>query len=433
MKVSLIFPRMKYKTGDPPGGMLLLAAQIRRAGYDVEIIDTTFHQNFEYVYNRLNKFNPDWVALYADSVMFDDAVKIAKYAREKGKKVMFGGPHPTLRPETLTEYADFILKGEADITVLEVLEGKHTEKIVEGKKGKLEDNPMPAYDLVEMEKYMELWHPMDSISTNLKGTNMITSRGCPYQCTFCQPVLDKLFGKGVRSRPVDAVIEEIKFLKKNYGINAVWFNDDTFTVRKPWVKEFCNKLHEENLDILWGVNSRIDTTDEEQLRLMHAAGLRTIHVGVETGSQRVADEIYNKRIDLSTVPGLVSTAEKVGVHILCYFMMGAPGETEAEIEETIRFARSLDATEITATIATPLPETYMYESVKDLYELTNNYDYYQNTVFKDPTVPFKRLKYLQKKLLFQFYTHPKRWSYIGKHISSPKGIKKMVLKIKRFM
>ena len=166
---------------------------------------------------------------------------------------------------------------------------------------------------------------------------------------------------------------------------------------------------------------------------MYNAGLRMMHIGVETGSQRVADEIYNKGIDLSKVPAVISSAEKIGIRCLCYFMLGAPGETKKEIEETIRFARSLDATEITATITTPLPDTFMYDNIKEKYELNENYDYYKNTVFKNPTIPIKQIKYLQKKLLFQFYTHPKRWPYIAKHITSIKGLKKMFLKINRFI
>jgi anaerobic magnesium-protoporphyrin IX monomethyl ester cyclase len=433
MRVSLVFPRMQYKTGDPPGGIALLAAQIRKAGYTVDIIDTTFNPTHEYIESKIDSFNPDWVAIYSDSLMYNDAIKIAKYSRSKGKKILFGGPHATLRPETFVEHGDFIVKGEADVTIVEILKGDHKEQIIEGKKIGLENLPIPAYDLLDMENYMNLWHPLDSVSVNLRGTNMFTSRGCPYRCTFCQPVLDKIFGKGVRSRTVDNVIAEIKYLKENYGINAIWFNDDTFTIRKTWIKEFCQRLHDENLNILWGVNSRIDTTNEEQLRLMHAAGLRIMHVGIESGSQRVSDEIYNKDIDLSKVPELITLSEKIGVHILGYFMMGAPGETEQDIQDTIDFAQSLDATEITATIATPLPETHMYNKVKNTHQLNENYDYYKNTVFKNPTVPFKRLKFLQKKLLFKFYTHPKRWPYVANHLTSPRGVKKMVLKVKRFM
>ena len=117
-------------------------------------------------------------------------------------------------------------------------------------------------------------------------------------------------------------------------------------------------------------------------------------------------------------------------------MLGAPGETEKEIEKTIIFAASLDATEATATIATPLPGTYLHERTKKNYEVTNDFsdfDYYKNRAFKDPKLSLKKLKWFQKKLLFKFYLHPKRWSYIVKHLFSIKGWRTMYLKIMRFM
>jgi len=160
-----------------------------------------------------------------------------------------------------------------------------------------------------------------------------------------------------------------------------------------------------------------------------------MHIGVETGSQRVADEIYNKGIDLSKVPVNIKNAEEIGIRCLCFFMIGAPGETKEEINQTIKFARSLDATEITATIATPLPGTYLHESASKKFKITSdfsNFDYYKNRAFEDPSMSFKQLKWLQKKLLFSFYTHPKRWPYIIKHVVSPRGWKKMILKIARF-
>ena len=433
MKISLVFARMKYKTGDPPGGLALIAAHLRNNGYSVDLIDSTFHRTMDYIRKRIDDFDADYVAIYCDSLMLNDVKKIAKYAKSKGKKVIIGGPQATLRPETLTEFSDFVVKGEAESAMLDILKGKCKEKIIQGERFDLENLPIMAYDLLDMEDYIKLWHVFDSIDPNVRGTNMFSSRGCPFRCTFCQPVLEKIFGKGVRTRSVDSVIEEMKHLKNHFGINAIWFNDDTFTVRKEWIKVFCKRLVDEELEMQWGINSRIGLLNEEEMRMMYAAGLRIMHVGVETGSQRVADEIYHKDIDLSKVHGDVAMAEKVGIRCLCYIMLGAPGETKEEILQTIKFAKSLDATEITATITTPLPETHLYESMKGKYKLTENYDYYKNRIFEDENISFSELKFLQKRLLFEFYTHPKRWGYVAKHLTSVQGLHKMYLKVMRFM
>ena len=437
MKLSLIFPRFKYKTGDPPIGLALIAAIVRRADHDVEVIDSTFHPTMRFVNNRLKSFKPDAVCIYVDSLSFNPAIKIADNAKKNGKLVIFGGPHATLKPESLVKHADYVISGEADEAILEILEGKHKGKnILKPKRPDLSKIPIPAYDLLEMDKYIRLWHPLDSINPNLKGTSIISSRGCPFKCSFCQPVLDNIFGKGVRSRTVSSVIEEIKYLKKNYDVDGVFFHDDTFTIRKKWALEFSQKLIDENIDILWGINTRVDQLDEKLMTKMHEAGLRVMHLGIESGSQRVLDEIYNKGIELSKVPETITKAKKIGIQCLCFFMLGAPGETEKEIEKTIIFAASLDATEATATIATPLPGTYLHERTKKNYEVTNDFsdfDYYKNRAFKDPKLSLKKLKWFQKKLLFKFYLHSKRWPYIAKHLFSIKGWRTMYLKIMRFM
>ncbi len=437
MKVSLIFPRMKYVTGDPPLGMALIAANLRRNDIDVDFIDTTFHQSLDYVQEKLTHFNPDCVAIYTDTLMYNDALAIAKMAQEMNKKVIFGGPHASLKPETLVDHADYVIKGEAEDTIVDVLNDKYNgTKIIEGVPADIENLPMAAYDLLEMDQYMKRWHLLDSIKPNLKGTNLFSARGCSFRCTFCQPVLDKLFGKKLRTRSVESMVKEVKYLKENFGLQAFFFQDDTFTLKKIWIRDFCKRLKEEKLDnVVWGCNSRIDIIDEDIMKVMHDAGLRVMHIGIESGSQRVLDEIYHKDIDLTYVPKKIEQAEKIGIHCLCFFMLGAPGEKREEIEKTIDFASSLKATEITATIATPLPGTYLYDAIKDKYKVTENFDefdYYRNSAFENPDINFKQLKWLQKKLLIKFYTHPRRWGYIAKHLTSPQGVWKMVNKIKRF-
>ncbi|MBI2670909.1 cobalamin B12-binding domain-containing protein [Candidatus Woesearchaeota archaeon] len=437
MNISLVFPRMKYKTGDPPLGMALIAASLRKNNFNVEIIDTTFNPSLDYVRERLIKFNPSWVAIYSDTMMYNDCIEISKMAKEMAKKVVIGGPHATLKPDTLVDYADYLVMGEAEETIIDVIKGKFAgTKIVQGVAADIENLPIAAYDLLDMKTYVKKWHLLDSVSPNLKGTSIFSARGCSFRCTFCQPVLDKLFGRKFRTRSVESVINELKYLKEEAGLQAFFFQDDTFTLKKIWIRQFCKKMVEEKLGLLWGCNSRIDLIDEEIMTIMYQAGLRVMHIGLESGSQRVLDEIYHKDIKLEGIREKIVLAEEIGIHCLCFFMLGAPGETKEEIEKTIKFAVSLNATEITATIATPLPGTYLYDAIKDKYKITDDFskfDYYKNLAYENPDISFKELKWLQKKLLLKFYTHPKRWSYIGKHLVSFSGYEKMFKKIMRFV
>ncbi|MBU0666232.1 MAG: B12-binding domain-containing radical SAM protein, partial [Nanoarchaeota archaeon] len=295
----------------------------------------------------------------------------------------------------------------------------------------------PAFHMLEMNKYFDLWHSLDCINPKLKGTNIVASRGCPYNCSYCQPTLRKIFGNKYRIRSPENVVAELKELKKRYEINTFFLHDDTFTIYKDWVKKFCDLLKKEKLKFLWSCNSRINNLkDKEMLKFMHESGLRMIHIGIESGSQRILDEIYNKGINISDVQKVIDSAKDIGIKTLAFFMLGAPGETEKEIKQTIKFAVSLNATEITATITTPLPGTKLYDMIKDKYKISDNFsdfDYYNKRAFEDPKLPYNKLKRYQRELLFRFYIHPKRWGYILKHLITLKGWKKMILKVKRFL
>jgi len=467
LRVMLIFPRMKYQTGDPPIGMCSIAANLRKnTNAEISLLDLTFKPSLDYVKKQINSKKPDIVGIYTDTLMFNDFVKVAKIAKKKGIFVFVGGPHPTVMPDTVKPYCDMIALGEAEETLREFVNKYPKFESVKGiiykksskyskstkknssKKGavwirnpprpsieNLDTIEYPAFDLIEMDEYMARWHPLDAQDPEILGTSIIASRGCPYNCSFCQPTLRALFGDKVRHRSPKHVVGELKQLKKLFNITGFFLQDDTFNINKAWVKEFCSLVKKENL--VWGCNARVNTLkDIDELRMMHDAGLRLVHIGVESGSQRILNDIYRKGIKLSDVPIAINNLKKIGIYSLCFFMLGAPTETKEEIRKTIRFAVSLNATEITATIVTPLPGTKMYDIMKGTYTLSTDFsqfDYYSTRAFEDENLTFKELKRYQLELLIRFYVHPKRWSYILKHFTSIKGLKKMVLKIRRFI
>jgi len=453
MKVILVFPRFKYKSGDPPLGIAYVASYLRaHLNVDLSIIDTTFNPSFEHVESVLYKEKPDIVGIYFDTLMFHDGLKIANIAKKLGIFVVAGGPHATVMPQTLIDKVDAVVIGEGEITFKELVENFPKLQSVKGiwhRKGKkifknpprepienLDELPPPARDLLPIKNYIANWHLLDSIDPKLLGTNIVASRGCPFNCSFCQPTLRIMFGNKVRRRDANEIIKEIKDVKENYGVSAIFFHDDTFTANRDWVIEFCNSLKQENLDIIWGCNSRVNTLDKKLMEIMYSAGCREFHLGVESSSQRILDEIYHKGIKVEDARKITTLAKKIGIHTLCFFMIGAPTETEKEINEMIKFACSLDTDEITVSITTPLPKTQLYDIVKQNYKISENFDdfdYYSSRAFEDKNLSFKRLKYLQRKILIMFYLHPKHLSYLLKHMSSIKGMHKMITKIRRFV
>ncbi len=453
MNICLVYPRLKYRSGDPPLGLAYIASHIRKTPHvDVSILDTTFKRSLKYVESFLAEQKPDIVGIYFDTIMFNDGLKISKIAKKMGIFVIAGGPHATVMPETLINDVDAIAIGEGEKIVKELIKNYPNLRNVRGiwykENGKIHKNPpqsrikdldsleFPARDLLQMEKYIENWHSLDSVDVNLRGTTVMASRGCPFNCSFCQPTLRMLFGKVMRTRSPENVVKEIRQIKNQYDLDGIFFHDDTFTINRNWVMRFCDLLNKENLEILWGCNSRVDTIDKELMQVMYEAGLRELHLGVESGSQRILDEIYQKGIKVKDAREITKTAREVGVNTLCFFMMGAPTETEEEIWKTIDFACSLDTDEISVSITTPLPKTYLFNLVKENYSISENFsdfDYYSKRSFHDDNLDDKRIKNLQKIALFKFYTSSKHLAYTFKHLTSIRGIRKMISKLRRFV
>lgn len=459
MKFFFIYPRFKYPTGDPPLGPLSLMAYIRKELPDVQLkfFDASFDPSFKHIERTLLAFRPDITGIYCNTLMYEYVLRIARMAKLIGSFVIVGGPHATVRPDTLIRLKsiDAVVIGEGERPLVHVLKCyPDLEKIRENPavllKGMkwarddcradlvpdLDQLPIAAYDLIDMKKYIHNWFQMDVVSPRFKGTNLIASRGCPFHCSFCQPTLNRLFGKKVRIRSPENVINELKFLKKRYGINSFIFVDDTPTIFKEWLIAFSRLLVEEKLEMTWGCNTRVGLLDEATLTTMVKAGFRRLMVGVESGSQRILDDIYKKGIKLRTVPGFIAMVKKFGVYIFAYFMIGAPSETEAEIRRTINLSFTLPIDEATFSITTPLPGTNLEMYMKERgYAITRNfqdYDYYSSVTFTQQLTSLK-IRMYQRLAFLKFYLHPRRWRLLFNVVTSEYGIRKSFLKLKRLV
>lgn len=229
----------------------------------------------------------------------------------------------------------------------------------------------------------------------------------------------------------------MSYLKDRYKIEGIFFHDDTFTVNRNWVMEFCDLVEDKNIRLLWGCNTRANTVDEELLKRMYEVGLRNVHLGIESGSQEILNDVYHKGITLDEVRRVVDISNRLRISVLGFFMLGAPGESEEEINKTIRFATSLKLKEATFSITTPIPGTYLYDMVKKrglrISDDFSDFDYYSKRAFSGDNLILSRLKAIQKKALFSFYMHPFRWGYIARHLISPNGVKRLMRKVRRFV
>ncbi len=408
-------------------GLAYIASYVKRHGYSVRIVDATW--NPKGVVEQVRSYHPYFVGIYTSTLMLPAAMITAKLLSSLGYPIVAGGPHATMRPQDCA-WADIVVQGEGEKAMLDILSGySKGHDIIRGEPLDLED--LPSLEWFDMKKYGDAWHYHDSFNPGARGTNIIASRGCPYSCSYCQPTLNKTFGKGLRAHNPAKIVQYIQEMRNKYHINGFFFHDDTFTANHRWLERFLYHLGYDNV-IPWSCNSRVNTVNYTLLKDMYKNGCKSIHFGIESGSQRVLDEIYNKKITLYQVKEAVHSAHDVGIHAGGFFMIGAPGETREEIQQTVDLACSLPLSEASFSIFVPLPGTHIYDKlVNDGVMLSHNfldYDYYNNQPYQG-AIPLQELRSIQRKALIRFYLgHP---GYMMTQIRSTRGIKKLFRKVGR--
>jgi len=236
---------------------------------------------------------------------------------------------------------------------------------------------------------------------------VVASRGCPYFCTFCrQPIMWK---RKVRTRSPDNIIEELKFLDK-MGVRNFIFHSDTFTIDKKMVIEFCKKLIEEGLHMKWACNSRVDTIDREMLKWMKKAGCWMIAYGIESGSQKILNNV-KKDITLKHSRQAVKWANEAGIKVYGYFVIGLSGETKETIRETIDFSKELDLTFAIFHIGVPYPGTDFFFELRDSgrldYSEYEDFDQGRSTPVNYPHLSSEEIQEGVKQAYREWYVRPK--------------------------
>jgi anaerobic magnesium-protoporphyrin IX monomethyl ester cyclase len=431
-RLALVFPRFKYPSGDPPLGVGYLAsAALAWTDWEVDVIDTTFFRDpAAQMEERIARGAYDMVGISFMTTMIRGASLAAAAAKRRNPRtlVVAGGPHPTVAPASVLADVNFdmVAAGEGEVTLTELLRQNGDPAGIPGliyRKGgeivrekprtpveDLDSLPTPAFERFDMESYFKSWFLLDTVAKGLKGTSLMGSRGCPYQCTYCQPTLEALFGKKIRRRSPGNIVRELKGLKEKYGLSAFTLQDDTFLIDRKWVLAVGKALEESGLGFLFECNLRANLVDAQVLSALKRAGLRKVNLGIESANQRILDDIFQKGITFQQVQQAVSTCRDLGLKIMGYFMLGAPSETLEEVLNTVSKAARLDLDEATFTLTTPLPHTFLYDRTKDKIEKEfEDFDYYSSSVYKPGTALRPGLLFWLKRWAFlRFYLDPKR-------------------------
>lgn len=454
MKILLVYPRTRYPTGDIPIGLSILGAVLKNAGHGVEVFDASFLKSPAERFRsllRARKF--DFIGMSLMTTMAAAAAEFSRIAKKEqpDSKIIAGGPHPTVMTEhTLKEIgADVCVVGEGEETLPELVSGSQPENTPgaaalfgdEIRFGPprapiqyLDPLPFPDFPLFDTKKYIDSWFSLDGVSPRSRGVNIIATRGCPFSCAFCQPTLRRIFGNTVRRHSPEYIAELVGSLVSKFRINSFMFEDDTFTLDRDWCAAVCGALASEHPGIYWGCNAHVRTLDREMLETLKAGGLRKIFIGIESGAQRVLDDIYKKGFRLEEAAEKIKTAKELGLKIHAYFMLGAPTETENEIVSTIKFAVKSGLDEASFNIASPLPGTDLYEKYSSHISVrTGEIDYYNRPAFDEIiALPPGKLVSLKKSAIFRFYLHGRRPLAVLKSMMSPTGLWRFFLKLRRF-
>lgn len=446
-EILLINPN-EEKTSSPHLGLGYIASYLENKGILPTIFDRTFStwDNLEKV---VREMRPKIVGITCNTLLMNQALRAARIVKkiDAGITVVFGGTHPTIMPEEVVrnEDVDIAVIGEGEVTFYEIALGNDLEKIngiAFWENGNLkltsprryeediDSFPPPARHMMPMKEYINCKQGRTAWALPVPATTMICSRGCPFPCTFCSSNL--IFGKRIRFRSPDNVVKELVFLKKQYGLRGIQFHDDTLTLNKAWLHELCDLMIEKDLALEWFCNARVGTVDQDILRKIESAGCTTITFGVESGSQRVLDEIIKKGTRLEEVRetfAMVRQSTQMMLHAT--FMLGSPGETVEEIEKTIVFARELNPDVAHFSITIPFPGTELFRMAQDYGKLTFNswsdFHFFKNAVFESKDFDLDYIKKALKRAYWGFYVRP---GYVFNQVKNTRSMAQLKRKLK---
>jgi len=392
-----------------PLGLLYIASMLESRGFEVKVVDEMVGEIFEDV---VRDFKPDVVGLGVVSPCINRAIYLTKFAHDNGAKVIVGGPHASAIPErAISELnCEAACFGESEWTFLEYCQGKTLSKIdglaYKDKKGKIHKNnaraleenldnfPFPARHLIDLEKYAGTVQFGFVCKPGEITTQINSSRGCPFTCTFCAD--HATFQRRTRYRSTENIVAEIKMLKDKYGIRSIIFDDVNFTTEEVRVREICAAI--KDLKIRWSCQLRVKIS-EETLRAMKNSGCEVVSFGVESGSQKVLNKVQ-KGITISMIEETFKIARRVGLRTKSYFIVGLPGEEWDDLEQSVALAKRINPDYLWLSFFTPVPGAKLFDDYGDEYK-EGGWDgllYFYN---KDPELNKK-----YKHFLKSFYIRP---------------------------
>jgi anaerobic magnesium-protoporphyrin IX monomethyl ester cyclase len=438
----------------PPLGTIFAASLVRENGFSVKLFDTMFSHDPGEIIPVLEDYKPDVLVVYDDgfnyltkmclSNMRNAAFKMQGLAKKYGCEVIITSSDAADHYEKyLNNGADFVIIGEAEYTLLNLLQNiqkkqldfegidgiafKKEDKIIKTKKRApskdLDQLPLPAWDLVNIEPYKKIWmekHGYFSI-------NIATTRGCPYKCNWCAK---PMYGNAYNMRSEQNVIDEIKLLKRTFHFDHIWFCDDIFGLKRSWVSEFASRVKKENLKFKYKIQSRADLlVQEKYVEALAESGCDDVWMGAESGSQKILDAM-DKGTTIEEIKEARKLLKQHGIKASFFLQFGYLGETMEDIHKTISLVKETMPDDIGISVSYPLPGTLFYEKVKqDLAQKTNWTDSDELAMMFKNTYPPAFYKILHR-LMHSIYRKKRASVNLDKRTEFPVRLKSVLSYLK---
>lgn len=417
-----------------------IAGLLRDKGFEIKLIDCMAEElDFKATVKQAEKFKPQLIILNFSTATYEGDKQFALALRKKLKNshITAIGVHVSSLPlESIVDARlDSVIRGEPEMTALELsehLRDKKALKKIQGLSTKgnpsytnnsprpyllnLDTLPFPVRDLLRNERYkMPVY--------NRPYTLVVTSRGCPNNCSFCTASL--YYGEKIRFRSPENVLDEVEEILKKYHIQDITFWADTFTYNRDYVLKICRGIKKRGLKFRWMANARVDRVDLELLKEMKATGCQILSFGVESGSQKILNRI-GKNITLGQIRQAFRWCKQAQIERAAHIIFGLPGETRETIRQTMKFVKEINPDYVQFYSAIPFPGTRFYkEAVENDWIIAKSWEDYElgKNIISTPELSVEELASLRRKAYLQFYLRPRYiLGRIKKFIKKPSDI-----------
>jgi radical SAM superfamily enzyme YgiQ (UPF0313 family) len=427
MKILFIYPNIVESPKDISTGLAMLSAVCKKAGHETGLIDCTFGISDSKIIEFVKKFKPGLIAITTATNDFDYAVHISSLIKQNFKiPIIAGGFHPTISPEEAIskDCFDFICIGEGENALLELAHNLEKNKPLDKiknlwiKKNKdnkqtiirntlmpliqnLDSLPFPDREIFDYQKYLEWNH----------GTaTFLTTRGCPFQCSYCiNHFLTKLYkemGKYVRFRSIDNLFSEIKQVIQKYrnDVKNIEFYDDTFTLDKKRIEEFCKRYPKE-IGLSFNINARVNAVNPEIFKMLKQAGCVRVSIGIEAGDPFIRNEILKRNMTNKQIIDTFHSAKKAGLKTYAFNMVGIPFETQISINKTIELNKNCQPDYVGVSIFNAFKGTEIYKLCQEKGWLREGYSksYFRNSNIKHPNFTTSQLRSIRNSFGFKVF------------------------------